>query len=438
MTSITKSYVLSRMLLFMSAGFFVGWLAGNAFAGLSLVLVLYASWSIKELFKLLDWLTAGRDCNEEPPESRGLWGEVFDGIYRLQKHHGRARRRLSTVIDRIQSSTAALKDAVIMVDRHNNLEWWNRASEDLLGFKMPDDQGQPITNLLRDPRFVDYFDQGRYQKPLQIPSPLNDDYQIEVNITVYGRGNRMLIVRDITRLNQLEIMRKDFVANVSHELRTPLTVISGYLETLLENSSDLNLPPVWNKAMNRMQEQSLRMQGLVQDLLMLSKLETAEIEDNSSVSLKPLLEGIVEDARALSGESEHKIQLECPASAELLGCSAELRSAFSNLVFNAVRYTPAKGKIKVRWWQDDDRGHLMVEDNGVGVDPIHIPRLTERFYRVDKSRSHATGGTGLGLAIVKHIMLRHGGRISISSHPGKGSKFVCHFPRKRLTLAEEE
>ena len=437
MISITKSYVLSRMLLFMSAGFFVGWLAGNAFAGLSLVLTVYSLWSIRELFKLLDWLTAARDRNEEPPESRGLWGEVFDGIYRLQKHHRRARRRLSTVIDRIQSSTAALKDAVIMVDRHNNLEWWNRASEDLLGFKMPDDRGQPITNLLRDPRFVDYFEHGRYQKPLQIPSPLNDEYQIEINITVYGRGNRMLIVRDITRLNQLETMRKDFVANVSHELRTPLTVISGYLETLIETGPDLNLPPVWNKAMNRMQEQSLRMQGLVQDLLMLSRLEAAEIEDNSTVDLKPLLEGIVEDARALSGDNEHKIQLECPDSSELLGCGGELRSAFSNLVFNAVRYTPAKGKIKVRWWQDEDRGHLMVEDNGVGIDPIHIPRLTERFYRVDKSRSHATGGTGLGLAIVKHIMLRHGGRISISSHPGKGSKFVCHFPRKRLTVAAD-
>ena len=432
MTGITKSYVLSRLLLLMSAGFFVGWLAGNAFAGLSLVLVGYILRGIRELFKLLDWLQAARDRNEEPPEARGLWGEVLDSIYRLQKYHDRDRRRLSMVIDRIQSSTEALKDAVVMVDRNNNLEWWNRASEDLLGFKMPDDQGQPITNLLRDPRFVEYFDQRCYQKPLQIPSPRNDEYQIEINITIYGSGNRMIIVRDVTRLNQLETMRKDFIANVSHELRTPLTVISGYLETLLEASPDLNLPPVWNKAINRMQEQSLRMQGLVQDLLTLSRLEAAEIEDNSSVNLKPLLEGIVEDARALSGENQHKVQLECPDAAELLGCSTELRSAFSNLVFNAVRYTPASGKIKVLWWQDEDHGHLMVEDNGVGIDPIHIPRLTERFYRVDKSRSHSTGGTGLGLAIVKHIMLRHGGRISISSHPGKGSKFVCHFPKKRL------
>ena len=243
MTSITKSYVLSRMLLFMSAGFCIGWLLGNAFLGLSVVMAAYCFWSIKELFRLLDWLNDARDRNEEPPESKGLWGEIFDGIYRLQKHHGRARRRLSTVIDRIQSSTAALKDAVVMVDRHNNLEWWNIAAEELLGFKMPDDQGQPLTNLLRDPRFVDYFEQGRYQKPLQIPSPLNDEYQIEINVTVYGRGNRMMIVRDVTRLMQLETMRKDFVANVSHELRTPLTVISGYLETLIDGVHDQNLPP---------------------------------------------------------------------------------------------------------------------------------------------------------------------------------------------------
>ncbi|OED47520.1 phosphate regulon sensor histidine kinase PhoR [Endozoicomonas sp. (ex Bugula neritina AB1)] len=437
MTSITKSYILSRTLLFMSAGLCIGWLLGNPFIGLSLVMGIYLIWSTRELFRLLDWLNAVHDTNEEPPEGRGLWGEIFDGIYRLQKKHGRARRRLSTVIDRIQSSTAALKDGVIMVDTHHNLEWWNLAAEELLGFKMPDDQGQPITNLFRDPRFADYFEQGRYQKQLQIPSPLNDEFQLEINVTAYGRGNRMVIVRDVTRLNQLEIMRKDFVANVSHELRTPLTVISGYLETLIDSGPDLNLPPVWNKAMNRMQEQSLRMQGLVQDLLTLSKLEAAEIEDSGPVYLKPLLEAIVEDGRALSGESQHRIQLECQDSAELSGCDNELRSAFSNLVFNAVRYTPAGGKIKVRWWQDEDRGHLMVEDNGVGIDPIHIPRLTERFYRVDKSRSHATGGTGLGLAIVKHIMLRHGGRISISSHPGKGSKFVCHFPKKRLIAVTE-
>ncbi|UYM18576.1 phosphate regulon sensor histidine kinase PhoR [Endozoicomonas euniceicola] len=438
MTSITKSYVLSRMLLLSGVGFCLGWLLGNAFLGLSVVLMTYCLWSVKELFRLLDWLHAAKDRNEEPPESKGLWGEIFDGIYRLQKHHGRARRRLSTVIDRIQSSTTALKDAVIMVDRHNNLEWWNLAAEELLGFKTPDDKGQPITNLLRDPRFVDYFEQGRYQKPLLIPSPLNDEYQIEVNVTVYGRGNRMIIVRDVTRLMQLEIMRKDFVANVSHELRTPLTVISGYLETLIDGLHDHDLPPVWSKAMNRMQEQSLRMQGLVQDLLTLSKLEAAEIDENSAVSLRPMLHAIVEDGKALSGESQHKIYLECPEDAELGGCAHELRSAFSNLVFNAVRYTPAGGKIYVRWWQDEDRGHLMVEDNGIGIDPIHIPRLTERFYRVDKSRSHATGGTGLGLAIVKHIMLRHGGRISISSHPGKGSKFVCHFPKKRLMILADE
>ena len=432
MTRFTKSFILSRMLLSMSIGFCIGWFLGNAFLGLSIVLACYCFWSLKQLFRLLDWLNEERDRHIEPPESKGLWGEIFDGIYRLQKHHGRARRKLSSIIDRIQSSTSALKDAVVMVDRHNNLEWWNLAAGDLLGLKMPEDQGQPITNLMRDPRFVDYFELGRYQKPLQIPSPLNDDFQIEVNITVYGRGNRLMMIRDITRLNQLEVMRKDFIANVSHELRTPLTVISGYLETMIDGIQNHDLPPVWTKAMNRMQEQSLRMQGLVQDLLTLSKLESAGMNDSSSVSLKPLLQAIVEDGKALSGESQHKIQLECPDDAELTGSAQELRSAFSNLVFNAVRYTPAGGKISIRWWQDEERSHLMVEDNGIGIDPIHIPRLTERFYRVDKSRSHATGGTGLGLAIVKHIMLRHGGRISISSHPGKGSKFVCHFPKKRL------
>ncbi|WP_422136398.1 phosphate regulon sensor histidine kinase PhoR [Endozoicomonas sp. ALD040] len=436
MTTISKTHLLSRMIAYVIVGFSLGWLFGEPFLGLCVVMGGYFVWSFRQLFKLLDWLNDPKARSKEPPESKGFWGQIFDGIYRLQKQHSRSRQKLAGVIERVQESTAALNDGVVMIDNQSNLEWWNPAAGTLIGLKTPDDQGQLITNLLRDPRFVDYFEQGGYQKALEIPSPINPDHQLQFNITVYGKGNRLMTVRDVTRLNQLEVMRKDFVANVSHELRTPLTVVSGYIETMLDSlGPDSGLPPVWEKALNRMQEQSLRMQNLVADLLLLSKLESAEAQaDENGVHVKTLLSSIVEDGCALSGESRHQISLDCPEDVFLAGSSNELRSAFSNLVFNAVRYTPEGGKILVRWWQDGEGGHMMVEDNGVGIDPMHIPRLTERFYRIDKSRSQNTGGTGLGLAIVKHVMLRHGGKLTISSHPGKGSRFICHFPEKCLEL----
>ena len=414
----------------LAIGLFAGWTINKPFLGLFVCSMLYLCWSHYQLHQLLDWIEKSANKDLEPPEAVGIWGEIFDGIYRIQRRQNRSRQRLASVIERIQESTAALNDGVIMADKQGALEWWNRAAEDLLGLQMPNDQGQLLTNLVRDPKFVGYLEHSLHREPIQIVS--SDGRQLQIAITIYGEGNRLMLVRDVTRLYQLETMRKDFVANVSHELRTPLTVISGYLETLMDGAD--NVPPVWSKALGRMQEQSLRMQNLVSDLLLLSKLEATNPNSGSQqVELKPLLSGIMDDAKALSGASEHQLTLECDENAVMKGDSGELRSAFSNLVFNAIRYTPMGGKIKIRWWQDNEGGHLLVKDNGVGIDPLHIPRLTERFYRVDKSRSHSTGGTGLGLAIVKHVLLRHDGQISISSLPGKGSQFVCHFPKERVT-----
>ena len=437
MLSSTRSYLTGRIILLLLAGFLLGWLFEQPILGLLIAVTLYLLWSHSQLLLLLNWLEEAAEKEIEPPESKGIWGDIFDGIHRVQRRHTRSRKRLTTVIERIQDSTAALSDGVVMVDKYGNLEWWNQAAEDLLGLRMPNDQGQLLTNLVRDPTFIEYFDKGPHSEPVQIISPVNDIRQLQITVTVYGHGNRLLLVRDVTRLHQLETMRKDFVANVSHELRTPLTVISGYVETLIENAVDI--PPVWGKALNRMQEQTLRMQNLVSDLLLLSKLEVAEQqEEGIEVRLKPLLLGIVNDAQALSGENEHQITLKCDDDACIIGDNKELRSAFANLAYNAIRYTPMGGRIKIQWKQDEKGGHLQVKDNGVGIDPVHIPRLTERFYRVDKSRSQTTGGTGLGLAIVKHVLLRHEGQISISSHPGKGSNFVCHFPVERVVKVSEE
>ena len=418
----------------LAAGLLVGWFTGQIFLGLFLALALYTLWSHRQLYRLLGWLNQAHDQELEPPESSGAWGEIFDSIYRIQSRHSRAKKRLANVIERIQESTAALNDGVVMADAHGGLEWWNRAAGELLGLHMPDDQGQPMTNLVRNPRLAEYMEDSTDKEPIKIDSPVHEGRQLQIAITVYGQGNRLLLVRDVSRLHQLEIMRTDFVANVSHELRTPLTVICGYLETLGDAAAmNREMPPAYSRALARMQEQADRMQRLIEDLLLLSRLEATEPERSCQVlALKPLLAGIVADAQALSGEKQHQIRLECLDNSTVQGEPMELRSAFSNLVYNAVRYTPAGGEVLVKWCQDSKGGYLMVRDDGVGIDPVHIPRLTERFYRVDKSRSQMTGGTGLGLAIVKHVLLRHDGYISISSHPGRGSEFVCHFPLTRI------
>ncbi len=433
-TTSIRLWLTGRVLLTLALGLFAGWLADRIFLGLFLALAFYVLWSHCQLYRLLSWLNQASDQELEPPESSGVWGEIFDSIYRIQNRHRRSKRRLANVIGRIQKSTAALNDGVIMADARGGLEWWNRAAGELLGLHMPDDQGQLLTNLVRNPKLAHYMADSTDREPIKIDSPVHEGRQLQIAITVYGQGNRLLLVRDVSRLHQLEIMRTDFVANVSHELRTPLTVICGYLETLGDATAmSQEVPPVFNRALNRMQEQAERMQRLIEDLLLLSRLEATEPERACQiVALKPLLAGIVVDARALSGEKQHQIRLECGDDCALLGEPMELRSAFSNLVYNAVRYTPAGGEVVVKWWQNEQGGCLMVQDNGVGIDPVHIPRLTERFYRVDKSRSQMTGGTGLGLAIVKHALLRHDGRISINSHPGKGSQFICHFPLSRI------
>lgn len=395
-------------------------------------LTVYLAWTLRQMLRFQRWLR--NSPNEPPPEARGIWGDIFDTIYHMQRRDSRRRLRLQMVIDRIQTSTAALRDAVVMIDGDGHLEWWNHAAERLLGLRAPGDSGQHVTNLIRDPRFVAFFDEGGYREPLDIPSPIDPAVWLQYAITRYGRGDRLMVVRDITRLHNLEQMRKDFVANVSHELRTPLTVVVGYLETMLDAEDQGN--PRWKRPLQQMQQQARRMHTLLNDLLLLARLETSDqAVDDQPVALEPMLRTIHRDARALSGERGHRIHLDSSGARALRGNESELRSAFSNLVFNAVKYTPDGGEIGIRWWEDDRGGHLSVSDNGVGIAPEHIGRLTERFYRVDSSRSTNTGGTGLGLAIVKHVLLRHQGKLQVSSTPGKGSTFTCHFPAERLATA---
>ncbi|MBF7728747.1 phosphate regulon sensor histidine kinase PhoR [Pseudomonas sp. N040] len=414
-----------RLLLLLGLCLLAGWISGQFGWAVAIGLGGYLLWLLRELLRLQRWLREAQSEDSPPPDSHGLIGEIFDSIYHLQRRNARNRERLQAVIQRIQDSTAALNDAVIMLDNRGGLEWWNPAAETLLGLQVAKDTGQPITNLVRHPGFAEYFRRGDFSEPLELTSPVNEQRRLQLQITRYGNQDHLLVVRDITRIHLLDQMRKDFVSNVSHELRTPLTVIVGYLETLLDHTDQFS--PRWVRALQQMHGQAQRMQNLLNDLLLLARLEsTGHPAEVQAVALEPLLQLILNDARALSA-GQHTISLEVDGDARLLGSEAELHSAFSNLVFNAVKYTPAQGRIAIRWWSDALGGHLAVADSGIGIEARHLPRLAERFYRVDASRSSSTGGTGLGLAIVKHVLLRHDARLEITSRPGQGSTFICHF-----------
>ncbi len=392
-------------------------------------LALYIIWSTRQLFALYAWLV--REEHTEPPDSVGLWGEFYTRLEHLFQKERRAQDNLQSIIVRAQQSVNALEDVVVLIDQHGYLEYWNHAAGRHLGFRADKDLGQPLTNLIRHPRFTDYLAKGDFREPLEIPSPVDDNRILQLRITEFGVGDQLILARDVTRIHHLEQMRKDFVANVSHELKTPLTVLKGYLETLLDTVPEEQTR--LRRALTQMDTQSQRMEALVQDLLLLSRLENTEADNlQQAVAVHGMLQRMRESALALAPDKHQTIELDVPENARLVANPAELESAFGNLIINAVKYTPANGKIGIHWWQDASGAHLSVRDNGVGIDPAHIPRLTERFYRPDNSRVTQTGGTGLGLAIVKHVMIRHNGKLEIKSELGKGSSFTCHFPASRL------
>ncbi|SHF29652.1 two-component system, OmpR family, phosphate regulon sensor histidine kinase PhoR [Microbulbifer donghaiensis] len=398
---------------------------------LLLALAVYLVWILWQQSRFNRWLVNGR--RGPAPTAFGIWGEISDDFYRLQRRHRREKQKLHAMLRRVQDSTGALREGIVALEDDGNLAWWNPAAGELLGLQ-PDDAGQPLINFVRDPGFVRYMhrrDQGA-REPLTLPAPRNDARILQLEVTRYGQDEALVIVRDITRLHNLEQMRRDFVANVSHELRTPLTVIAGYLETL-EGSGQA--PQAWQRPLGQMREQTARMTSLVNDLLLLARLETSERDSGrEQVAVGELMERVAREARSLSG-GRHDISIDCAQDTTITGDATELHSAFANLVLNAVKYSPAGGPVQLRWWVDQRGGHFAVRDSGIGIDPIHIPRLTERFYRVDAGRSRDSGGTGLGLAIVKHVLLRHSAEMSVASIPGQGSTFTLHFPPRKLGTA---
>lgn len=404
-------------------GALLGWYWDKPVLGAAIVLVVLFAQHIWQLQRLVRWL---QQPDEVPPEANKLWGEVFDGIYHYQRRQKADQQQLTALLERIQESSQALRDGVVMIDHQGDLEWWNRAAEKMLGLSPDSDRGQPITHLLRNPRFVDYYERQQYLDPLVLPSHITEDRMLEYQITLFGKNECLLLVRDCTKMQRLERMRQDFVANVSHELRTPLTVLSGYLETFSDHAEQL--PAQWQRGLTLMTEQAVRMEHLVTELLTLSRLETSDFKAEATpINVLELLTLIRQDALLLS-DNQHHIYLNMDQQLFLQGSINELRSAFSNLLFNAVKYTPAGSTITVHWYRDQVGAYLQVKDNGPGIASKHLGFLTQRFYRVDDSRSSQTGGTGLGLAIVKHVMLRHQGHLEITSSAGQGSCFTCHFP----------
>ncbi len=427
-------YHIRHLFIALSVTLFIGFAIEQVAWTLVVFLSGYLVWTISQLWRLYSWLYY--DNVGTPPESKGLWGDVLDAIHRLQRDHQKARDRQQAMLNRIQESTNALKDAVVMTNSRGAMEWWNNSAEEKLGFKFPIDRGQLIYSLVRTPSFKPYFLSKDYKEPLIIASPVHLDMKLQLHITLFGEDDRLIIAQNITRLVRLEEMRRDFVSNVSHELRTPLTVITGYLETLIDHSD--GLPSRWLRPLQQMQVQSRRMEALITDLLLLSKIENeGQGVEQETIDVSRLLKTICDDAKSLNTEKQHAIVLDIASESALQGSKTQLQSAFSNILLNAVKYTPAKGEIHVRWYVDEFGGHFSVRDSGVGIDPIHIPRLTERFYRADPSRAAETGGTGLGLAIVKHVLINHDATLEISSMPGEGSTFTCHFVKKRVLSHSE-
>ncbi len=420
------------MLLLTFAASLVAWATlgrvwSLAVAGIGLALLLLRH--LSNLQALVDWLKNPQSL--PVPEGTGAWERVFTALYRFVRTTNQQHHRLTTTLARFRKAGQALPDGVIVLDADDRIEWCNLIAERDLSLDIEKDGGQPIVNLIRQPDFVAYMQTGDFAEPLVMRLQRGEAMVLSVRVVPYGQDQKLLLSRDITQAEKLETMRRDFVANVSHELKTPITVVSGFLETLADGKVRLD-EARGKQVIEIMREQSQRMQWLIEDLLVLSALEASTSPASEvPIPMVRLVETLVEEARALS-ERRHNIVVEALTPGWLEGNEQELRSAFGNLLSNAIRYTPQGGAICLSWTMRGDEGVFTVRDSGIGIEPRHIPRLTERFYRVDSSRSRETGGTGLGLAIVKHVLTRHQGTLEIRSAPGEGSSFSAVFPARRV------
>ena len=402
----------------------VGWWLHAIAACVLVVAVVALSLGVLRMRAFGRWLESGR--RQPDATGSGLWAEMQYLVARRRQAAFSEKRHLVKLLRAFRDAAAALPDAVVALDDDHRIQWFNAAARNLLGLKYPQDVGGHVTNLLRAPRIVDWLRGGGIDPLNDLPSPGDEALRLNLRLIRYAGDRSLLIARDVSQLMRLEQVRRDFVANVSHELRTPLTVVHGYLD-LIEPEQMQEYEPILRELRN----QSRRMTQIVEDLLTLSRLEAQNELPSERVGMRPLIEALRREAMALS-LGQHTVAVELRGTHDLRGSTKDLHSAFSNLVSNAVRYTPAGGRITLRWESDASGGRLSVIDTGHGIPAQHLPRLTERFYRVSTSRSRETGGTGLGLSIVKHVLQLHQARLEITSELGVGSAFSCVFGPERL------
>ncbi len=413
-------------------GFFIGQVAWALLAGLSI----YTAGHLLFAYQLHRWLAKPRI---EPREGLGVWQEIYTELYRLKQRNRRRKRRLKDIVSEFQASTAALPDGAVVIDGRGRIVWFNQAAAVILALRAGQDNGQRIVNLIRHPRFGEFMVSAALDgtmAELEIPAPANEANTVLLRIVPYGDGQRLLVARDVSDQKRLESTRRDFVANASHELRTPLTVLRGYLEIMNEDAGESGALAAWQRPLREMSAQSQRMGRIIDSLLRLARLEAEGMHQRQeAIDIGEMIRQVVDGLKRHEAR-DHVFELDLQPGLNLYGRASELESVIANLAANAARYSPAASTIRIAWQAEAGGALLSVADNGPGIAPEHIPRLTERFYRVDSGRKASDGGTGLGLAIVKHSLEHHESELIIDSEPGAGSTFSARFPHSRLIIED--
>jgi len=417
---------LTWLSLLLAGGLVLGWLYGQALWGFTAACVVALAWQVHNTLRF-EQAARTRDFRRFQ-FGEGIWPQIYSHFSHLRQRNRLHKRNYQQLLREVRDMTNALPDGGIVFDTANEIVLCNEAARELAGFDERQDRGQRVDNILRAPKFIKYLKSGDYSSAIEIPSPIREGAWLHCKIVPYGLDQRLLLIRDVTERRRLTTMRREFIANASHELRSPLTVISGYLDTLAD---DPDIPEHWHKPLAQMREQAGRMSRIIADLLELSQLEGAgALRGEQQVDVAALLDSA---ANLHAGaRSDLKITVQAESQDKLLGSAAEIESVIRNLLSNAVRHTPPGGLIHLAWRTEPDGGELSVADNGEGIAEEHIPRITERFFRIDQGRSRDDGGVGLGLSIVKHVLIRHDAELAIESKPGEGSRFICRFPPARI------